>query len=138
MSKTSNYLQQVLADSYGALLQTQRVHWNLEGNDFYDFHKLSEAIYDEQFEAIDEIAERIRAKGVKVNLAPDSLAKAIKLKFGDKPADLLKAQEVVAASLKKLIDIADDEDDDVTEDLAIGRLAVHEKNIWLIKSQMKK
>jgi starvation-inducible DNA-binding protein len=138
MSKTSNYLQQVLSDSYGALLQTQRFHWNVEGADFYAYHKLAEAIYDEQFEAIDVIAERIRAKGVKVVISQATLAKEIKLTFGDKPADLLKAQEVVANSLKKLIDIADDEDDDVTEDMAIQRLAVHEKNIWMIKAQMKK
>jgi starvation-inducible DNA-binding protein len=36
-------------------------HWNIEGPDFFELHKAFEKQYEEFLEAVDEIAERIRA-----------------------------------------------------------------------------
>lgn len=136
-SKTAAALQQAVTDSYAALIETQRFHWNFDGEDFYGWHKLAEQIYNEQFTAIDEIAERLRALDKKVEISPESMAKSSSVKFGNAPKDLLASQNKLVAVFKKLEDVSDDEDDTVTQDLANARMAVHEKNIWLIKTNMK-
>ena len=53
----------MLADTYVVLMKTQNVHWNYVGSNFYGMHKMTEEQYLDMFEAVDKIAERIRAKG---------------------------------------------------------------------------
>jgi starvation-inducible DNA-binding protein len=128
-------LYQLLADSYGGMLQTQNIHWNIEGDQFYSLHKLTQDIYTEQFAAIDDIAERLRAIGEKVDAA--GLIKASNIKIGNNVTDLLNSQIVLAKSANDLIDAAGKQEDKVSEDLGIGRKTVHDKNAWMIKSQIK-
>ena len=54
----------ILADAYRLLINTQGLHWNVEGPMFYSLHKLTEDHYRELFESIDSLAERIRALGL--------------------------------------------------------------------------
>jgi predicted phage gp36 major capsid-like protein len=53
-------------------IKTQGVHWNVTGPTFMGVHKLTEEQYENMYEAIDELAERIRALGHK---APASYTK---------------------------------------------------------------
>ena len=135
--KVAAKLQEFLSESYSVLLQTQNLHWNVEGPDFFGVHKLTEAIYDEQFTAIDEIAERLRALGHKVDASFDTFTKQAKVKNEPTLAAAIKTQEYAAKFAKELADLADENDDDGTNDLAIARLQVHQKNAWMLKSQNK-
>ena len=54
-------LEKILADSYALYLKTQNYHWNVTGAEFTSLHLLFESQYTELAEAIDEIAEKIRA-----------------------------------------------------------------------------
>src|SRR5580700_11473216 len=54
-------LNLVLADSYALMALTHLAHWNVEGSDFFPLHKAFQEQYENLFEAIDEIAERVRA-----------------------------------------------------------------------------
>ena len=128
-------LYKLLADSYSALLQTQSVHWNYEGDNFFSVHKLAEQIYDEQFTAIDEIAERLRAIGQKIDANFTAFNKTSSVKNASTVKDLIAVQTALAESCQDLINETDSAEDKVTEDLAIGRKAVHDKNIWLLKTQ---
>ncbi|MGE5196801.1 MAG: Dps family protein, partial [Anaerolineae bacterium] len=60
-------LSRYLADTYAIYLKTQNFHWNLSGKEFYSLHILFEKQYEELAEAIDEIAEKIRALGFYVD-----------------------------------------------------------------------
>lgn len=46
----------ILADAYRLLINTQGLHWNVEGPMFYSLHKLTEDHYRELFESIDSLA----------------------------------------------------------------------------------
>ena len=135
--KVAAKLQEFLADSYAALVQAQNLHWNVEGAAFFSVHKLTEAIYEEQFPAIDAIAERLRGLGQKVDTHFDIFGKQSKIKNEPTLAAAIAAQEAAAKSAQELAEIADDADDIGTEDLAIARLQVHQKNAWMLKSQSK-
>ena len=58
-------LSNLLADSYTLYLKTHNYHWNVEGPLFNTLHLMFETQYTELALAVDEIAERIRALGVK-------------------------------------------------------------------------
>ena len=58
-------LSKLLADSYSLYLKTHNYHWNVTGPQFNTLHQMFEEQYTELAAAVDEIAERIRALGVR-------------------------------------------------------------------------
>ena len=55
-----NQLKIAFASQYAFALKAQNFHWNVEGQDFYQLHKLFEDIYSEVYGAVDDFAENIR------------------------------------------------------------------------------
>lgn len=112
-------LSRLLADSYTLYLKTHNYHWNVVGPQFNTLHQMFEQQYTELSTAVDEIAERIRALGVK---APGSYREfaeltSVKEAEGDVSADemirqLAADQETVvrtARSVFPIVDAANDE-----------------------------
>src|SRR5215216_606501 len=60
-TRVTDALNLVLADSYALMALTHLAHWNVEGADFFPLHKAFQEQYENLFEAVDEIAERVRA-----------------------------------------------------------------------------
>lgn len=61
--KIAQGLSALLADSYSLYLITHNFHWNVTGPQFNTLHQMFMAQYTEQWNALDLIAERIRALG---------------------------------------------------------------------------
>nr|MBA2404838.1 DNA starvation/stationary phase protection protein [Bdellovibrionales bacterium] len=120
---------------------TQNYHWNVTGNMFQSLHTLFEEQYKEQAMAIDEVAERIRALG---EYAPGSFAafskvSSIKEETAIPSAEemihnLVRGNEAVVTTAREIVSLADSCEDDVTSDLMIERMQVHEKNAWMLRS----
>jgi starvation-inducible DNA-binding protein len=138
-------LKTLLADSYALMAQTHVAHWNVEGPSFFELHEAFQRQYEELFTAIDEIAERIRALEAYSLGGLATLAKAsqvAELAIGALPAKdyvahLVEAHELVCASARTLREHAGESGDLETQDLAIGRIRVHEKTLWMLKSFLK-
>lgn len=138
-----NALSTLLASSYTLYLKAQNYHWNVTGPMFTALHDLFEEQYTELASAIDEIAERIRALG---SFAPGSYSafaelSAVREETGVPAAmemvrNLAADNEAVAVAAKRVIEAADAAGDQATEDLAVGRVAVHEKNAWILRSHL--
>lgn len=134
-------LRQVVADSYALLGQTHLCHWNVRGPAFFSLHTAFEEQYTELFPAIDEIAERIRALGA---LAPGGLGNLARMAGlpeieEDSSSDamvkhLVQLHERLVKNLGRARDLAGEAGDNQTEDLMIGRIQVHEKTIWMLRS----
>src|SRR3954463_10512935 len=56
-------LSRLLADTYTLYLKTHNFHWNVTGPMFETLHLMFEQQYIELAEAVDQVAERIRALG---------------------------------------------------------------------------
>ncbi|MDJ0908027.1 MAG: Dps family protein [Woeseiaceae bacterium] len=136
-------LSRLLADSYTLYLKTHNYHWNVEGPMFNTLHLLFETHYTELATAVDEIAERIRALGVK---APGSysefgeLANVEEAK-GDEDAEemirqLVLGQETVARTAREVFPAAEAASDEPTADLLTQRMQIHEKNAWMLRSML--
>jgi starvation-inducible DNA-binding protein len=135
----------LLADSYSLMGETHLAHWNVEGPAFFELHSAFQKQYEELFEAVDEIAERIRAIG---DYAPGGLATLAKgssvagVPVGAAPAKdfaaaILEGHEITVESAKKVRDAAEAAHDLETQDLAIKRVQSHEKTLWMLRSYLK-
>jgi starvation-inducible DNA-binding protein len=130
-----------LADSYALYLKTHNYHWNVVGPSFRSLHMMFEEQYTDLAVAVDDIAERIRSLGEKAPGTFSEFSKLTSIKEGDKNAnandmvkDLAQSQGQIIVSLKEALNIAQKADDEVTADLLIGRMAIHEKAAWMLKS----
>lgn len=137
-------LQLVLADSYALMAITHDAHWNVEGADFFALHTAFQSQYENLFEAIDELAERIRALDAHAPGGLATFAKAAGIEeFGgprsakDYVAGLVTAHEKTLADFATLRDAAGAANDAETQDVAIGRIQWHQKTLWMLKSYLK-
>jgi len=137
-------LSRFLADSYILYLKTHNFHWNVTGPMFNTLHLMFMGQYTEQWNALDLIAERIRALG---HPAPGSYKRfavlsSIKEEEGVPKAkemirQLVEAQEAVARTARSLFPLVEKADDQPTTDLLTQRLQVHEKTAWMLRSLLE-
>ena len=143
-SKIVQGLSELLADSYTLYLMTHNFHWNVKGPQFNSLHNMFMTQYTEQWTALDEIAERIRALGFP---APGTYKEYVKLasikevegvpSAMDMVALLVKAQEATARTARKLLPLVADANDQPTADLLTQRLNIHEKTAWMLRSLLE-
>lgn len=143
-ARIAEELSKVLADSYTVYLMTHNFHWNVTGPMFNTLHDMFMGQYTETWQALDAIAERMRALG---HYAPGTYAQFAALSSIPEPkgvpdakqmiALLLSANEALARTARQAFDCADAADDQPTADLLTQRLDVHEKNAWMLRSLLQ-
>ncbi len=142
--KIAKGLSGLLADSYTLYLMTHNFHWNVTGPEFNSLHLMFMAQYTEQWNALDIIAERIRALG---HPAPGTYREFVKLasikevegvpRAMDMVRHLVAAQEATARTARNLFPLADAANDQPTADVLTQRLEVHEKTAWMLRSLLE-
>ena len=142
--KIAEGLSGLLADSYTLYLMTHNFHWNVTGPQFNSLHNMSMAQYTEQWNALDIIAERIRALGFP---APGTYREFVKLasikevegvpKANDMIRHLVAAQEATARTARKLFPVVDAANDQPTADVLTQRIDIHEKTAWMLRSLLE-
>jgi starvation-inducible DNA-binding protein len=138
-------LARLLADTYVVYLKTHNFHWNVEGPMFQTLHQLFMEQYTEAWNAIDLIAERIRALGhyapgtYKEYLALSRVAETTGVPKAERMLKLLiEGQEAIVKTAREALPVAEAADDQPTLDLLTQRMQVHEKNAWMLRSLLKK
>jgi len=137
-------LSGLLADSYTLYLMTHNFHWNVTGPMFNTLHLMFMDQYTEQWNALDLIAERIRALG---HPAPGTYKEFVK-RASIKEVDgvpratemirhLVAAQEATARTARTLFPLLDAANDQPSADLLTQRLEVHEKTAWMLRSLLE-
>lgn len=136
-------LSRLLADSYSLYLKTHNYHWNVTGPQFNALHTMFETQYTELATAVDEIAERIRALGIKAPGSYSAFGKltAIEEGSGDESAEemirqLVIGQEAVVRTAREVFPAAEEAADEPTADLLTQRMQIHEKNAWMLRSML--
>lgn len=143
-SAVAKTLGNLLANTYVLYLKTQNFHWNVTGPMFQPLHILFEEQYQALAEAIDGIAERIRALG---EYAPASLSQYLSLSLIEEVegvpsaegmvAQLLEDHETIVRAMRETFEVIDDANDEVTADLFIQRMAFHEKASWMLRAMIE-
>ncbi len=139
-AKVAEALGPVLADSYQLFIKTQGVHWNVSGPNFYGLHKLTESQYQDLYEAVDVIAERIRALGQAAPASYTSYGQMSRIR--DEESDgtpdhqirvLIRDNGLLCDTLREAVRTSEEHEDVVTADLLTSRLAQHEQNGWMLQ-----
>jgi starvation-inducible DNA-binding protein len=138
-------LSKLLADTYTLYLKTQNFHWNVTGPMFQALHIMFEGQYVNLAEAVDLIAERIRALGFFAPATYSEFAElsSIKEQRGHLSSDkmieaLILGQEAVDKTARALLPVVEKVNDQVTIDLLTQRMQYHEKTAWMLRSLLQK
>ncbi len=97
MDKFVNQLKIAFASQYAFAIKAQNYHWNVEGIDFYQKHKMFQKIYEETYGAVDDFAENIRK--IKA-YTPASLYRFSALAAIDDELEIIDPQAMVAELLR--------------------------------------
>ena len=138
-------LKVTLSNTFMMYFKAHSHHWNVEGPMFSEYHKFLGELYEELYEAVDPLAEQIRALD---EYAPISLTDLYRAKTTNedpvKPNDfremvmsLLMDNEKVLESLNMTFKLANDLNKQGLADFIAGRIDVHNKHAWMLRSFIK-
>ena len=137
-------LSRLLADTYVLYGKTHGFHWNVTGPMFNTLHLMFMGQYTELWNALDVIAERIRALGMVAPHGGSTLAGLASIKEADQqPAaldmvrELVAGHEAVARTARSVFPLAEAASDEPTADLLTQRLQIHEKTAWMLRSLLE-
>ena len=133
-----------LATVFSFYLKAHFFHWNVEGADFYEYHKLFQKIYEDVFDSVDGIAEQIRALD---SFAPGSYVRFKELSTVEDETKvptsavmvdtLLIDNDKVVAALNKSIELATKHNQQGLVNFLGGRLEQHAKWGWFLRATKK-
>ena len=135
----------ILADTFKFYIRAHGYHWNVEGPDFYQYHKLLEEIYEEVYGAVDTIAEQIRAMGSHVPGSLGRLSELSDLEDEREQPDtntmlyrLYQDNETLLAHIKIAYDAAEAAGNHGWSNFLAERQSAHKKHGWLLRATLAK
>jgi starvation-inducible DNA-binding protein len=144
MDELIKALKVAMADVVTMYFMAQGYHWNVEGQDFSQYHDLFGDIYEDVYGSIDPLAENVRKLD---DYAPFSLQKFIDLRnveFKDvdptpkaMAKSLMKANDTVVDTLNDAFKKAEEADQQGVMDFLAGRIDMHMKWAWQLRASTK-
>ena len=134
-------MKRLLANTFALYLKSHNYHWNITGQNFAQYHEFFGDFYAEIHSSVDTTAEEIRKLGA---FAPGSLGRYSELTdISDETtipesaimfARLAKDNDVVIKNLYIAREVAEGMGAFGTVNYLEGRIDVHEKHAWMLKS----
>jgi len=138
-------LKTLLASVYGFSIKAQYFHWNVEGDNFPQYHEFFGELYEVVYSAVDKIAEYVRTLDV---YSPGSFTRFQELSIIQDQLKVPRAElmfEELYSNNEQLIGLLNECFASATEENKQGianfiaeRLDAHEKHQWMIRSILKK
>ena len=137
-------LGQVLADTTVLYGKTHGFHWNVTGPMFNTLHLMFMGQYTELWNALDVIAERIRALGFPAPYGGRAIAALSSIPEAEgvpeamaMVRELVAGHEAVARTARSVFALTEAANDQPTADLLTQRLQIHEKTAWMLRSLLE-
>jgi starvation-inducible DNA-binding protein len=140
----SDNLKVLLASTNSLSIKAQNFHWNVEGDNFPQYHEFFGNFYEEVYSAVDKIAEYIRTLD---SYAPGSLSRYAELTIIEDQTKIPRPNLMFAELLSdngKMIDLlngcfssAEEENKQGIANFIAERLDAHEKHGWMLRSILK-
>ncbi len=144
MEQLIQQLKVILGTNFGLYLKSHNYHWNVEGNDFPQYHLFLNTFYNEVFLQNDLIAEHIRYLDA---YAPGSFSRFMEL-------SAVEDSTTVPDPLTMMITLKDDNDkyimqlragiilaeqagEPAVSNLLQELLGAHQKKAWMLRSTIK-
>lgn len=142
-----------LADSLSDLLanysifyqNTRGYHWNITGDKFFELHLKFEELYNDLFEKIDEVAERVLTLGYNPDHKFTEYMKISEVKESSEVSDgykaveeILSAFQVLLGKQRKILALSAEIDDEGTNALMSDYIREQEKLVWMYSAFLNK
>ena len=154
-NKIADLISPILADTYALAVKTHAAHWNVVGTGFFELHTAFGSQYEELLDAADELAERLRAIGVRAPSGMKAMAKAASVADlaegagsggggsgggggANTPAGAALARALrddhrtLSKACAKGVHASQELGDEATADLFIQRIEAHDKTAWML------
>lgn len=132
------------ASEYAFLIKAQFFHWNIEGANFPQYHRLLDDIYSEVQDNIDAFAENIRKIGA---YTPASFSRFSMLSAVEDETNIIPAEAMLAElyqDCEKMINIykvvyslAEANKEFGLANFYADRQDAHAKHCWMLRSTLK-
>ena len=137
-------LGELLGDQVVFYFRAHGYHWNVEGENFSQYHDLFADIYEDVYGSIDPTAENIRKLDEYAPFKLDTLMKLASIEDSKGPTnprsmakDLMQANEKVIAKIKSTFETAVKENEQAIANFLADRLDMHQKWAWQLKASTK-
>lgn len=144
MDELKKQLKETLATVFSMYLKAANFHWNVEGPDFYQYHKLFEDIYTDVYDSIDPLAENCRKIGT---YTPASYKRFSELSQIEDQLEPLSASamlerlhadnQIVIESLNKALAEAQKNSQQGLMNFLADRIDQHQKWSWFLRASKK-
>jgi starvation-inducible DNA-binding protein len=134
-------LRVLLATNFVFYAKVHAAHWNVRGMFFYELHKLFEKHYEDLWENVDTIAEKIRELDAMATITPEEQQT---LSMIDSDQSIMDAKEYVLMFIKdhdkmifllnKVFALAEAENNQAIMNYLAERLDAHAKMRWFLKA----
>ena len=143
MNELINTLKALLGDTVALKFKAHGYHWNVETDDFPQYHDFFGDIYKDYDSAIDPMAEWIRVLG---DYAPFKLSRLTMLSsipetevtsdHEDMTMDLYLANEPMAAKFASAVEMANSEKQYGLSNFLADRQTAHQKLSWQLRASV--
>lgn len=146
MDELKTRIKILLANVTVMYYKAHQFHWNVEGQDFVQYHEFFGDLYSDIYGSVDPIAELLRKLD---EYAPVSLDELFKYKtieeettravlLSDMLVSLTKANDEVLTSLNKVCELAIQNKQQGIANFIADRIDTHQKHAWFLKASAKK
>ena len=144
MEQLIEQLKVILGTNFGLYLKAHNYHWNVEGNDFPQYHEFLDGFYNEVFAQSDPIAEHIRYLNA---YAPGSFSRFLELSVVEESTTVPDALTMMTTlkmdndrhimQLRAGIVLADEAGEPAVGNFLQDLLGAHQKKAWMLRSITK-
>ena len=144
MQELIEQLKIILGTNFALYLKSHNYHWNIEGNNFPQYHSFLDGFYNEVFLQNDPIAEHIRYLDA---YAPGSFTRFLELSVVDEATtvpdaltmmiNLKNDNERYIIQLRAGIIVADEAGEPAVSNFLQELLGAHQKKAWMLRSIVK-
>lgn len=141
MNCLADGLKILLASNFVFYTKMHAAHWNVTGMFFFELHKLFEDQYNDLWENVDTIAEKIRELDVKITITPQeqltlSLISPDQTVFDAKTyvSVFVQDHEKMIFLLNKIFKLAEAANNQAIMNYLAERLDAHAKMRWFLKA----
>jgi starvation-inducible DNA-binding protein len=144
MEQLIEQLKVILGTNFGLYLKAHNYHWNVEGNDFPQYHGFLDTFYTEVFAQNDPIAEHIRYLNA---YAPGSFSRFLELSVVEEATTVPDALTMMTTlkmdndryimQLRAGIVLADEAGEPAVGNFLQDLLGAHQNKAWMLRSITK-
>lgn len=137
-------MQKLLASSFAMYLKAHQFHWNVEGQDFHQYHDFFGNLYNEIWGSVDTTAEQIRALGAKAKGSMTDFKELSAIRDQMTTPTLQEMNAILYRDNETIISVLNEVHEEAEKQKAFGllnyiegRLDVHKKHSWMLRSSLE-